>query len=162
MKNYEIFRVFSLNLFWLTALRLHIWGFDNSTGNGSNMCPTGNSSTRFTLPTGNSSTTPLEMVRHLFLPTGNGSTLFSAHWKWFDTRSVATLHYAPLLWQHVHALHGIALHISAMKAQNATELGNLGVATLRTLLYAQTFTYVSLEERVPERAHALHCTKLIW
>jgi hypothetical protein len=35
--------------------------------------------------TGNSPTTPLEMGRHLFLSTGNGSTLFSAHWKWIDT-----------------------------------------------------------------------------
>jgi hypothetical protein len=26
-----------------------------------------------------------EIVRHFFLHTGIGPTLFSAHWKWFDT-----------------------------------------------------------------------------
>jgi hypothetical protein len=35
-------------------------------------------------------TTPLEMGRHLFLSTGNGSTLFSAHYKWIDTFFVLT------------------------------------------------------------------------
>jgi hypothetical protein len=60
----------------LSFVRGRLKWIDTTSGNGS------------TTPTGNGSTAPTEMDRQkmpFLVKTGNGSTLFSAHWKWFDT-----------------------------------------------------------------------------